>query len=111
MDGVTGHSFLYLLPDYRPALAEAVRVLRPGGDVVFLEPFAGRPDWGWLRRQGSLRLLSSLSLWRLYSGRHRRFSVDELRRAFEQAGLTNVRTEVTLRGFGLLGRGRKPDLP
>ena len=106
---VTGHSFLYLLPDYRCVLAEAVRVLRPGGYVAFLEPHAKRADWGWLLRQGSLRLLVSVTAWRFYSRLHRRFSEESLGQALAQVGLDLITTEVTLGGFGLFGRGQKPN--
>jgi ubiquinone/menaquinone biosynthesis C-methylase UbiE len=64
MDVVTGHSFFYLLPDYHTALVEVNRVLRPGGYIAFLEPHTGPGDWNWLLRQGSLRLLIAVSLWR-----------------------------------------------
>lgn len=107
VDVVTGHSFLYLLPDYRCVLAEAVRVLRPGGCVAFLEPYAERAGWRWLLRQGSLRLLVSVTAWRFYSRLHRRFSGDSLNQALTQAGLVGVTTEVTLGGFGVFGRGHK----
>lgn len=108
VDAVTGHSFLYLLPDGSKGLEEAYRVLRSGGHVAFLEPHGGAPSWSWLIRRGSLRLVTSLSLWRFYSWLHRRFSADQLRDVLMQAGFTEVTAEVTLGGFGIFGRGRKP---
>lgn len=103
LDAATGHSFLYLLPDYPAALAEAQRVLRAGGMAAFLEPNAGRPSWGWLLRQGSIRLLVSLSLWRIYNWLHGRFSPASFKQAFEQAGFGAVETDNALGGFGLYG--------
>jgi ubiquinone/menaquinone biosynthesis C-methylase UbiE len=111
LDAVTGHSFLYLLSDYKQALAEAQRVLRPGGFVAFLEPHAGSVSWSWLSGQVSGRLWVSLSLWRLYSGWQRRFSPQSLSLSLAQAGFSNVKTEVTLGGFGIFGRAQKPQLP
>lgn len=107
VDVVTGHSFLYLLPDYLGGLAEALRVLRPGGYVAFLEPRAGVVDWAWLWQQRSTGLHISLTLWRFYSWLHRRFSTVTLAAALTEAGFQDVTTEVTLGGFGLFGRGRK----
>lgn len=108
VDIVTGHSFLYLLPNYRGVLAEAFRVLRPGGYVSFLEPRAGTVDWSWLWQQRSTGLHISLTLWRVYSWLHRRFSAPMLAAALAEAGFQMITTEVTLGRFGIFGRGRKP---
>jgi ubiquinone/menaquinone biosynthesis C-methylase UbiE len=108
MDAVTGHSFLYLLPDYRIALSEAKRVLCPKGYVAFLEPHAGHASWSWLWKQTCYRLLISISGWRFYSGLHRRFSPESMRHSLAQAGFVHITTEVTLGGFGIFGRAQKP---
>jgi ubiquinone/menaquinone biosynthesis C-methylase UbiE len=108
LDAITGHSFLYLLPHRRVALAEAKRILRPGGYVAFLEPHAGQVNWSWLLGQVSIRLLTSISLWRLYSWLHARFSAESLGLTLQEAGFVNVTTEVTLGGFGIFGRAQKP---
>lgn len=108
LHAVTGHSFLYLLPRPDLVLAEAYRVLRPGGVVAFLEPRAGAADWSWLWRQRSVPFILSIVLWRLYSRLHRRFCADELEAALSQAGFRQVRTEATLGNFALFARGYKP---
>jgi ubiquinone/menaquinone biosynthesis C-methylase UbiE len=38
VDAVTGHSFLYLLPDHPIALSQAKHVFYPKGYVAFLKP-------------------------------------------------------------------------
>jgi SAM-dependent methyltransferase len=108
LDALTGHSFLYLLPNRRVALAEAKRSLRPGGYLAFLEPHAGQVSWAWLLGHASIRLLTSISLWRLYSWFHIRFSAESLCLALQEAGFVNITTEVTLGGFGIFGRAQKP---
>jgi ubiquinone/menaquinone biosynthesis C-methylase UbiE len=107
VDAVTGHSFLYLLPDQHTALIEAHRVVRPGGYAAFLEPYAGRVDWSWLVQQKSGRLALSLTLWRFYNWIHGRFSEADIQREFEQVGFCRVEMEVTLGGFGIFGRATK----
>jgi ubiquinone/menaquinone biosynthesis C-methylase UbiE len=108
VDVVTGHSFLYLTPDAGKVLGEAYRVLAAGGWGAFLEPHAGPVDWDWLWRQPSVGLQISLTLWRFYSWLHRRFSPAQLTATFAAAGFQEIKTEVTLGGFGIFGRGRKP---
>lgn len=107
VDAATGHSFLYLLPDHENALVEAHRVLRSGGFITFLEPYAGKVDWSWLFHLRS-RLIITFILWRFYNWLHGRFSRESMRSTLEEAGFTHVETEVTLGGFGIIGRARKP---
>jgi ubiquinone/menaquinone biosynthesis C-methylase UbiE len=107
LDAAAGHSFLYLLPDHPAVLRETARVLRPGGWAAFMEPNAGRADWRWLLRQGSGKLLVSVSLWRFYNWLHGRFSPESMTEALARAGFADVSTESTLGGFGIYGRASK----
>ena len=109
LDALTGHSFLYLLPDRAAALAEMRRVLRGGGRVVLMEP-SSRPATlrGVLRLSRNPRHLLSVSLWRPFSRLHGRFSAASLAATLEQAGFLDCHVEETLGGLGLLAWADKP---
>jgi ubiquinone/menaquinone biosynthesis C-methylase UbiE len=110
VDAVTLHSVLYLLPDRTAALSEIVRVLRPGGRVILLEP---REAEG-ATRKGLRRALRRPSwaiaamLWRVVSGWYGRLAADELRELLEHAGLRVVKLAETLDGMGLFGVAERP---
>jgi ubiquinone/menaquinone biosynthesis C-methylase UbiE len=104
-DAVTMHSVLYLLPDRAAALREVVRVLRPGGRALVLEP-QRRTAAGTLGA-----LLSSLdtplwaltaSLWRAMSSLYGSLTPGELGQALEEAGLRVLRVEDAFSGLGML---------
>lgn len=73
-DAVVMLDVLEHLPDDRAALAEARRVLRPGGIAV-----VSVPAYGWL-----------FSAWDTYNGHHRRYTARSLARAGAEAGLTRA---------------------
>lgn len=108
-DVVTAHSVLYLVPDRARLLAEARRVLRPGGRVVVMEPHARRASLStWLRYAGHIRFLLSALAWRAYSRLHGRFTSETLAQTLAAAGFVAVQVEPVLSGFGLLARGERP---
>ena len=107
LDAVTGHSFLYLLPDQPAALAEMRRVLRPNGVTILMEPHARPATLGGILRAGrDPRHLLAVSLWRPFSRVHGRYTRASLRAALEAAGFANCRVEETLGGLGLLAVAR-----
>lgn len=120
-DLALGHSFLYLVPDQAAVLREVMRVLRPGGALVLMEPNARgtlpqaarasiaqlpealRHPW-----QAS-RFVTSMVLWRVVSAGAGQLEAHQLLDLFRDAGFGDVATHQTLGGLGLHCIGRKPD--
>lgn len=100
-DGATGHSILYLVDDPAAALAELRRVLRPGGQIAFLEPRAGAPPLRPPFRDG-LRHGLAMALWRTMSRLHRRYDERALCAALSAAGFRDARAWPVLDGFGVM---------
>ena len=114
-DAVTGHSFLYLVPDAARVAAEVKRVLKPGGRCVFLEPALTSdspllpPD---VRAQAlrEPRFVASMALWRIVSRRRPRFDAGRFAAVFAGAGLEFRSARETLHGLGVIGVGARPPM-
>jgi len=107
LDGATGHSLLYLLPDPSAALRELHRVIRPRGCVAFLEPRGGPFPWRGLAAADP-RVGASMLLWRTMSRLHRRFDETSLAALLEEAGFAEARAWPVLGGFGVMACAERP---
>jgi ubiquinone/menaquinone biosynthesis C-methylase UbiE len=109
LDAVTGHSFLYLVDHPADVLAEARRVLRPGGRLILMEPNDRHvPPRQILRHSRDPRFIFSVALWRPYSRRHGRFTAETLATTLAAAGFDNFGSEEVLAGLGLIGWANRP---
>lgn len=118
-DLVTGHSFLYLVPDPAAVLREVRRVLAPDGRVAFMEPSAAgslrRAALAGLRSAGELlrrpvdagRHAASMLTWRLYGAAVGRLAPGRLEGLLRDAGFLDVRLAPTLGGLGQHARARR----
>ncbi len=108
LDMVTGHSFLYLVPDRTRVVQEAFRVLRHGGRIASMEPRADASIVSLLPRWREVRYVISVSLWRPYSHLHGQFSEQTFSDLYGAAGFVQTKTETVLDGLGMIGSGVKP---
>lgn len=107
-DVVTGHSFLYLVPHRSEVLREVVRLLRPGGRAIFMEPRRGAFSPRALLALGlDPRFLASMALWRIAARMNERFTEATLPALLAQAGLAPLSATPVLGGLGLLAVAEK----
>ncbi len=109
IDAIAGQRVFCRLPNQSAFLQEAVRVLRPGGRLILLEPAAEQNPLGALRRllqqPGAARALLS---WYAVSRFHRRLTLEQIASILTNAGFARVLSERAIEGYGILSRGEKP---
>jgi ubiquinone/menaquinone biosynthesis C-methylase UbiE len=93
-DVVTAHSVYYRIEDRAAFLRETLRVLRPGGRLILLNPIERPFAFNWLLKwQKASRV---------------RFSIKEMAEHLTGAGFARVLSEWAAEGYGVLSRGEKP---
>ena len=116
-DLVVGHSFLYLVPDPLAVLAQARRVLAPGGTLVLLEPnstgsFRRAADRGFGRELEQFAALDiarfklSMVAWRFVSGNVGRLDPVVVQGWLNDSGFDEAAIVPTLGGLGMHCVGR-----
>ncbi len=123
-----GHSFLYLVTDRKAVLSEALRVLKPGGTLMLMEP--SRRICPFQIAKSSLRELAafgsenhplkypistakfalSIVTWRMMVFSAGGFDSEEFKELAERVGFTEVKWRKTLAGLGTVYMAKKPEL-
>ena len=112
-DTIMAGNILFFLPDPMAALAEMVRLCRPGGYIVNWSPseqMSRQAAELYVSNDKSLDEFSKTHLvnWAQVAENNRRWSDDDLRTLFSEAGLINFTSETTLGGLARYSRGQKP---
>lgn len=108
VDAVTGHSVYYMLGDREGFLREALRVLRPGGRLILLDPAARRFPIDVMYTRHSLRVKMAVMSWHAVSRVHQRYTLEQMAARLTAVGFARVLAEAAVEGYGILSRGEKP---
>jgi hypothetical protein len=108
VDAITGHSIFYMLGKPEAFLAEAMRVLRPGGRLILLDPLAQRYPLRALAHVRMPRAAISVLLWHGVSRMYPRLTLEYMSETLISTGFARVLAERAVEGWGVLSRGEKP---
>ena len=111
-DIVMATTVIYLLPDANKGFAELVRVAKPDGAIVTLDPdvsISPKKMWAYAKaNRMSFKDAAKLVSWSYSARMYYPFPEEKLRGLFEKAGLKNVVLGRRLDGMVWFGKGEKP---
>jgi len=107
IDAVLIQRTYYFLPNQEGLLGEAMRVLRPGGRLVMLDPTAGRSPWSAWRTERGRAALDMFAL-HLAAQRVGGFTPTTIAERLQAAGFARILAEPLLNGWAVMSRGEKP---
>jgi demethylmenaquinone methyltransferase/2-methoxy-6-polyprenyl-1,4-benzoquinol methylase len=108
MDAVLIQRTYYFLPQKEALLAETLRVLRPGGRMILVNPAEGPSPWTAWREWRTPKAALDMALWHSVARRINRYTPDGIARQVEAAGFARILAEPIARGWAMLCRGEKP---
>jgi ubiquinone/menaquinone biosynthesis C-methylase UbiE len=108
VDAIIGHSVYYLIADRPAFLHDALRVLRPGGRLILLDPAKRGFPFSILRHIRTPKAALSLILWQTFARLNQRFTLEEAAEELRDAGFARILAELRVEGYGVLSRGEKP---
>jgi ubiquinone/menaquinone biosynthesis C-methylase UbiE len=106
-DAVLMQRLYYFFPDKPTLLAEALRVLRPGGRLILLNPAAGPRPRAALRHWQNPKAALDMALWHSVAGRIQRYTPQAIAADLAAAGYVRLLAEALPGGWIMLGRGEK----
>lgn len=111
VDAVFAQRLYYFLPGemQQKLLAEVLRVLRPGGRFIMVNPAANQSPFR-ARRELRYGLKPALDMfaWHLVAQRIGGFTPESIAQRLIEAGFARILAEPVLNGWAILSRGEKP---
>jgi len=108
-DAVLIQRTYYFIDHPETLLSEALRVLRPGGRLIMVDPMAGKSPLSAVNRIGyGVRSVIDMAAWHLAARYIGGFTPETIAKKLANAGYARILAEPILDGWGVMSRGEKP---